>query len=298
MISTYQDALIPPLCTLVQPNNALRIKFEWFKYKLKRKWDYLLSFDESSWGLTKRALKKLNRTFDYSLLNWDKCFHVGIKNVPEWVMSPSEFDFPKQTPLSFQHHIGPTIDLNRKEIQDPHFDNFIKTIAHKKIAYCSLGTISVTHNKNGLSFLRKAAEVFSIKKDWALIISCGEIDINELGFVAPNVHLFKRVPQLTVIQMSEFVITHAGLNTVLECVLIGKPMLAFPLNDKWDQNGIATRVVYHKIGLMGNINTITTAELMSKVNELITNQGFKENVSKMSVIFQKHSDNLENVINF
>ncbi|MDZ7878999.1 MAG: glycosyltransferase [Saprospiraceae bacterium] len=141
--------------------------------------------------------------------------------------------------------------------------------------------------------MQKVVELFSHRKDWELIISCGEIDINQIGRVATNIHLFQKVPQLSVIKLNEFVITHAGSNTVKECILLGKPMLTFPLNNKWDQNGIAARVVYHKMGLSGNINTITIKELSLMVNELIENPIYKENTLKMSKIFQKQNDNLE-----
>ena len=31
-------------------------------------------------------------------------------------------------------------------------------------------------------------------------------------------------------------------------------MLLFPLNNKWDQNGTAARVVYHGLGLKSDLN--------------------------------------------
>jgi zeaxanthin glucosyltransferase len=241
-------------------------------------------------------MKKLNRKFDFSQLNWNKCFHVGFKNIPVWVVSADEFDFPRQKSLPFLHHLGATTDLNRKEIHDPHFNDLIKKLDNKKIIYCSLGTISVLHNKNGVEFLKKITACFSHRKDWALIISCGQIDVNQLGTVANNVHLFQKVPQLSVIRLSEFVITHAGSNTVKECVLLGKPMLAFPLSSKWDQNGIAARVVYHKMGLSGDINKITIKELSLMIDTLTANLIYKENTLKMSKIFQEKNDNLEATI--
>ena len=295
-VSAYQDALIPPVNSSLQSRNTFRIKLEWIKYKISRRLKTLILFGDSGLGLTKRLLEKRDTKLDYSSLSWNKSYQVGITNIFEWVLSPTEFDFPKQKPLKFQHHIGPTIDMNRIEIQSTHFNSLIDCLDNRKIAYCSLGTLSVSHNKNAIEFLRKTVEVFSAKKDWELIISCGQVDVNMLGIVSPNIHLFTRVPQLTMIRRSDLVITHGGHNTVIECILLESPVLVFPLNSQSDQKGMAARVLYHKIGLSGDINKITTAELASKVEMMINTPLFKENVVKMSRIFNEKNDNLEKVL--
>jgi zeaxanthin glucosyltransferase len=287
MVSTYQDALVSPLSKNAWSSNKLLIKLDWWRYKLARQGRRIAYLGDGQWDLTKRALKKLNRIFDFSLLNWDKCFHVGIKNIPEWVLSPEAFDFPREKKLPFQHYIASTIDLNRVEVYPPHYTELMQRIQGKRIAYCSLGTISLTANKNAADFLKKVATVFMSKNDWALIISCGQVDINKFGIVASNIHLFQRVPQLDVLKRSEIVITSSGHNTITECILLGVPMLVFPLSNKWDQNGNAVRVEYHKLGLKGNINTVTVAELKAKIERLIENPMFKENIFKMSTVFQK-----------
>ncbi|MDZ7879000.1 MAG: hypothetical protein U5L45_15060 [Saprospiraceae bacterium] len=146
------------MTAFVLPKSVFRVKFEWIKYKTKRKWSDFLALGESSWGLTKRVLKEMNRVFDYSLLNWNKCFHVGVKNIPVWVVSAEELDFPRRKPLPFLHHLGTTTDLNRKEFKDPYFEVLTKKIQDKKIVYCSLGTFKChTHNKQGFEFFAKSS---------------------------------------------------------------------------------------------------------------------------------------------
>jgi len=49
-------------------------------------------------------------------------------------------------------------------------------------------------------------------------------------------------------------LTHSGNGSVLEAIHFKVPMLLFPLNDKWDQNGTAARMVYHGLGLKSKLN--------------------------------------------
>ena len=227
---------------------------------------------------------------------WNKCFHVGIKNIPEWVSSPLEFDFPKDKTKPHQKHIGPTTDIERNEVHDILYDTWANNTIGKKIIYCSLGTISSAHNENSFNVLKKIAEAFSVRPDLELLISCGDVDINQLGVVAPNIKLLKRVPQLDAIKRCSLMITHGGINTVMECILLGKPMLAFPLSNKWDLNGTTARIVYHQLGLSCNMNQLKPSDILSKVDKIMNTTIFKENILKMQAVFQKRSDEFENTI--
>lgn len=61
---------------------------------------------------------------------------------------------------------------------------------------------------------------------------------------APLVQAF--FPQRAVLAQSAACITHAGMNTVLDCVAAGVPMLAIPL--AFEQPATAARIAYHGIG--------------------------------------------------
>jgi zeaxanthin glucosyltransferase len=54
-------------------------------------------------------------------------------------------------------------------------------------------------------------------------------------------------PQLAVLRRASIVVTHAGMNTVVETLLYGRPMLLLPLRD--DQHGIAARIAWAGAGL-------------------------------------------------
>jgi UDP-glucoronosyl and UDP-glucosyl transferase len=58
--------------------------------------------------------------------------------------------------------------------------------------------------------------------------------------------MINRVPQIEVLKRAALCITHAGINTALESLAEGVPMVAIPIG--FDQPGIAARIAYHGVG--------------------------------------------------
>jgi zeaxanthin glucosyltransferase len=56
------------------------------------------------------------------------------------------------------------------------------------------------------------------------------------------------------------------------------------------QRGNAARVVYHKLGLRGKINRDNSKEIFSKVNYIIQNATFKENLIDMNTKVTAYND--------
>ncbi|WLT39734.1 hypothetical protein NON20_10065 [Synechocystis sp. B12] len=53
-------------------------------------------------------------------------------------------------------------------------------------------------------------------------------------------------PQLELLQRTALTITHAGLNTTLECLNNAVPMVAIPIAN--DQPGVAARIAWAGVG--------------------------------------------------
>jgi len=74
-------------------------------------------------------------------------------------------------------------------------------------------------------------------------------------------------------------INHGGINTIKECIHENVPMLTYPLSPEWDQPGNAARVVYHQLGLMGNIRRDTVKKMNVKLHSLLARlEQYKENL--------------------
>lgn len=87
--------------------------------------------------------KNINKLKLRELINGKRSSHFGWKHIPELILSPRSFDFPRKFP-SNQFHIGPIVDVNRTENVDTGVTSLISHLINessmgKKIVYCSFG---------------------------------------------------------------------------------------------------------------------------------------------------------------
>ena len=100
----------------------------------------------------------------------------------------------------------------------------------------------------------------------------------------PNIHIKKWVPQNDLLAHPKLglFITHCGLNSVIESVSHGKPMLGFPISLDQPYNGV---VIESKgYGKTFNLKTFTADELVEGINDVIGDDTYLENTKKGSEI--------------
>jgi UDP:flavonoid glycosyltransferase YjiC (YdhE family) len=83
------------------------------------------------------------------------------------------------------------------------------------------------------------------------------IELNELGPIPSNVIVVDKAPQLELLKSCVLCITHAGLNTALESLAEGVPMMAIPIG--YNQFGVAIRIAYHGVGEFLEVDESTTS---------------------------------------
>jgi zeaxanthin glucosyltransferase len=69
-------------------------------------------------------------------------------------------------------------------------------------------------------------------------------------------------------------ITHAGLNTALESLAQGVPMVAIPIG--YDQPGVAARIAHHSVGGFLEIEDLTVERLRRLTEEVLENPRYRE----------------------
>ena len=221
-------------------------------------------------------------------------FTIGFKNVPEFVLIPLEFEFSSEIKQPWQHYLGLCTLENRKETeQDDEFKRQWPTIQlnsnGKKTIYCSFGTFYTGSDRTLLSFLENLIEVIESLKDCILIVSVNTYVIQTLQnkiSKTENIHFFKRVPQLEVLKHSDVFITHGGMGSIKEAIEYCVPMLVYPLDPHYDQNGNALKIENKNLGLRGNFKFEKKSDLELKLKALLKNDGFGQKISD----FQKQCD--------
>jgi MGT family glycosyltransferase len=107
----------------------------------------------------------------------------------------------------------------------------------------------------------------------------GQLDPKQLGAVPANVVVVSHAPQIEVLRRSSLCITHAGLNTVLESLANGVPMVALPVTN--DQPGVAARIANKKVGIVIPPHQVSPEKFVTAVTQVLEDPTFRNNVQRM-----------------
>lgn len=203
-----------------------------------------------------------------------------ILAMPDLSLIPEGFDLQDRPNDPNTHYVGAGVDLDRVEAPFP----WNRVDTSKPIVYVSLGSQPDVYGETGRSFFRLMMEAASLRPQWQFIITVGgKLDLAILQGAAENIHICGWAPQLTVLSRAAFMVTHGGMGTVKECILMGVPMLVLPFMS--DSVRTSRVVVHHGLGLKAEIETADPASVLPLMDQLATHDSFRRNVIKMRETF-------------
>jgi MGT family glycosyltransferase len=204
-------------------------------------------------------------------IDWTDPF-ATISKLAWLTQTPKEFDFQSSHwPAQF-HYTGPFHDgLGRIESDFPW-----NRLTGEPLIYASMGTL-----QNGLeSVFTSIAEAVGTRPGMQLVLSVGTgVDPDKIGSLPANCIVVQKAPQVELLKRSTLCITHAGLNTALESLAQGVPMVAIPVSI--DQPGVAARIAYTRTGAYVPIQELTTSRLSALINDVLDNPEYRQNANKM-----------------
>jgi MGT family glycosyltransferase len=101
------------------------------------------------------------------------------------------------------------------------------------------------------------------------------IDLDDLGPIPSNTIVVNSAPQIELLKRAALCITHAGLNTALESLAQGVPMVAIPIG--YDQPGVASRIAHHGVGEFVEVEDLTVKRLSELIQRVRQDQKYYEN---------------------
>ncbi len=199
-------------------------------------------------------------------INWQESGST-ISKLAVITQVPKEFDFPGiQLPANF-HYAGPFHDdEGREPVAFPW-----EKLNGKPLIYASLGTLV-----NGLDHVYKAIlEAARRLPGVQLVLSVGQsINPDALGPIPSNAIIVRTAPQLELLKRAALCITHAGLNTTLESLAQGVPMVALAIG--YDQPGVSARIEYHGVGESLEVESITGEQMLEAIRRVLENPSYRE----------------------
>jgi MGT family glycosyltransferase len=190
-----------------------------------------------------------------------------------WITQcPREFDFGSAPDFQQFHYAGPFHD-GRGRMD---FEFRWQQLTGEPIVYASMGTL-----QNGLAdIFRSIAQAAVGFKELQFVLAIGgQLDPKQLGAVPPNVMVVSYAPQIEVLKRSSLCITHAGLNTALESLASGVPMIAVPITN--DQPGVAARIANKNVGLVLSPKHSSPRNFVAAINQLLADSSFRDNARRM-----------------
>lgn len=190
---------------------------------------------------------------------------------------PAELEFPRQQLPQWFHFTGPYHSPIGREI--PVFPD--RELTGQPLVYASMGTVM----GSVLKTFHHIAEA-CVGLDAQLVISLGGSASPESLPALPGSPLVvEYAPQLELLRKATLSITHAGMNTTLECLSNGVPIVAIPMVN--DQPGIAARIAWVGAGEAIPISRVNTPRLQSAIKRVLTQESYKKNALMLQTAIRR-----------
>ncbi|WP_017653753.1 glycosyltransferase [Fortiea contorta] len=249
------------------------------------------------WNYSPSTLARLRNRFGYSLLSragqpvtevineyrrkWNLSPHSNpndrYSQLAQISQQPAELEFPRENLPKCFHFTGPYHNATtRKPISFP-----FEKLTGKPLIYASMGTIL----NRLLPVFKSIAEACN-GLDAQLVISLGGSASPEvLPNLPGNPIVVGYAPQLELLQKATLTITHAGLNTTLESLSNGVPIVAIPIIN--DQPGVAARIVWTGAGEIVPLKRLSVPKLRDAIQKVLIEDGYKQNALRLQAAIQR-----------
>lgn len=183
---------------------------------------------------------------------------------------PREFDFPRhELPPTF-HYVGP---LRGTPAPAPFpWDR----LDERPLVYASLGTLQNSREPLFRCFAEACATL-----DVQLVMSHGGgLTDDQVARMPGRPLVVRYAPQLELLARAALTITHAGLNTVLDSLANGVPLITIPIT--YEQPAIARRVEYTGAGRLVPLRRLDGGRLRRVVQEVMEDARYRAQAARMA----------------
>ncbi len=226
--------------------------------------------------LVRRLIRPIRDTINLhrrtlGLQPYDEFLNERFGGRPQISQQPPAFDFPrKELPANF-HFVGPLHSADSRGRTAFPWDR----LDGRPLIYASLGTI-----QNRLDWAFHAIAEGCAGLDAQLVLSLGGgLEQDQFAKLPGNPIVVPFAPQLELLKRAAVCITHAGLNTVLESLTQGVPMVAIPITN--DQPGVAARVRWTGSGEVVPLKNLTASSAREAVSNVLTKPRYRDGAQKL-----------------
>ena len=178
--------------------------------------------------------------------------------------TPAFFDFPRSHLPDHFHYTGPWSEPGNRNDEDFPWHR----LDGRPLIYASFGTL-----QNRLEHAFRAVAAACAGLDAQLVLTLGRKGASVLENLPGDPIVVDYAPQVALLRRASLVITHGGLNTTLECLSEGLPLIALPITN--DQPGVAARIARLGVGEFIPIKKLTASRLQDAVRRVLASPNYR-----------------------
>ena len=188
---------------------------------------------------------------------------------------PEAFDFPRRNLSPCFHYVGPLRDQHRS-VPFPW-----EKLDGRPLIYASLGTLQ-NQKEHVFRAFAEACQDLPVQ----LVITHGGGLSEAAAFSFPgNPLVVGYAPQLEVLAKASLTLTHAGLNTVLDSLACGVPLVAIPIT--YEQPAIASRIRWAGVGEVLSLKNLNVRHLRGTIERVLQNPGYTSQARRVQKVAAK-----------
>jgi zeaxanthin glucosyltransferase len=258
-----RDPHIPPFMTTWEYNPAV-----WAQLR-----------NRLGYGLLDRLGKPLIKLINCYRLDWGltpyKRTPDSYSTLAQISQQPAAFEYPRTQLPPYFHFTGPFHNSTQREPIAFPFD----LLTGEPLIYASMGTLQ-NRQVGVFDTIATACQDLPVQ----LVISLGSKS-QELRSLPGNPIVVPYAPQLEILKLATLMITHGGMNTALECLTQGVPMVAIPITN--DQPGVAARIAWSGAGICLPLKKLTTTKLRSAIESILEQPSYRDNARRLQTSIEQ-----------
>ncbi|HEV8416793.1 MAG TPA: glycosyltransferase [Bryobacteraceae bacterium] len=238
-------------------------------------------YRDTAWGrmrnrlgnaVSDRILAPVRNTLSGYRRRWKLPAHRDLgetfSSLAQISQQPREFDFPRQSLPDCFHYVGPLRHPRRRAVEFPW-----EWLDGRPLVYASLGTLQ---NKNPQMFRCFAEACRGLEVQLVMAGIGGE----SLGVLPENVLAIPYAPQTELLQQASLALTHGGLNTVLDALACGVPLLVMPIT--YEQPAIAQRVRWVGAGETIPFSGLNASRITAQIKKVLGDAAYSHQAKRIS----------------
>ncbi len=262
------------VCSAIMLNRELNVPPFITSWDYNPSWRGLLR-NRIGYGILNRLGISLRQVINDYRQQWNlSLYHQPNQNYSQLAQlsqQPESFEFPRQELPKCFHFTGSYSNpISREPISFPY-----EKLTGQPLIYASMGTL-----QNRLLWVFEMIAKACVGLDVQLIIALGGgASPESLPELPGNPIVVGYAPQLELLQKASLTITHAGMNTTLESLSNGVPMVAIPITN--DQPGVAARIAWTGTGEVVPLKQVSVEKLQKAIKQVLTVDSYKQNALKL-----------------